>query len=78
LQPTDIDSQRMVIRIDHGKGQKDRYVMLSPKLLEALRSYYRAVRPNGWLFEGDVSGQLIKQKFRRTGLPEGPAALWHP
>jgi site-specific recombinase XerD len=61
LMPTDIDSQRMVIRVDQGKGQKDRYVMLSPRLLETLRSYYRAVRPNGWLFEGDVSGQSINR-----------------
>ena len=59
LKPTDIDSQRMVIRVEQGKGQKDRYVMLSPKLLETLRSYWRAVRPKQWLFEGDVSGQPI-------------------
>jgi site-specific recombinase XerD len=59
LKPTDIDSQRMVIRVDQGKGQKDRYVMLSPKLLETLRSYWRAVRPGGCLFEGRVSGQPI-------------------
>ena len=60
LRPTDIDSQRMVIRVEQGKGQKDRYVMLSPKLLETLRSYWRVVRPQGeWLFEGDVPGQPI-------------------
>jgi integrase/recombinase XerD len=59
LKPTDIDSQRMVIRIEQGKGQKDRYVMLSPKLLETLRNYFRALRPNGWLFEGDVAGLPI-------------------
>jgi integrase/recombinase XerD len=60
LKPTDIDSQRMVIRVEQGKGQKDRYVMLSPKLLETLRSYWRAVRPQGgWLFEGDIAGQPI-------------------
>jgi integrase/recombinase XerD len=59
LQPVDIDKQRMVIRVDQGKGRKDRYVMLSGKLLETLRSYWRAVRPKGWLFEGDVSGQPI-------------------
>jgi site-specific recombinase XerD len=59
LRPTHVDSQRMVIRVDQGKGQKDRYVMLSPKLLETLRSYWRAMRPQGWLFEGDVSGQPI-------------------
>lgn len=61
LKPTDIDSQRMVIRVDQGKGQKDRYVMLSPKLLETLRSYWRAVRPKGCLFEGRVSGQPINR-----------------
>jgi integrase/recombinase XerD len=60
LRPTDIDSQRMVIRVEQGKGQKDRYVMLSPKWLETLRSYWRAVRPQGeWLFEGDIPGQPI-------------------
>ena len=56
LKPTDVDSQRMVIRVEQGKGQKDRYVMLSPKLLETLRYYWRAVRPKGWLFEGDIPG----------------------
>lgn len=61
LKPTDIDSQRMVIRVDQGKGQKDRYVMLSPKLLETLRSYWRAVRPKDCLFEGRVSGQPINR-----------------
>lgn len=60
LRATDIDSKRMVIRVEQGKGQKDRYVMLSPKLLETLRSYWRAVHPQGgWLFDGDVSGQPI-------------------
>jgi integrase/recombinase XerD len=60
LKPTDIDSQRMVIRVEQGKGQKDRYVMFSPKLLETLRSYWRAVRPDGgWIFEGDMPGQPI-------------------
>ncbi len=59
LKPTDIDSQRMVIRVEQGKGRKDRYVMLSPKLLETLRSYYRAERPRGWLFAGDVPGRPV-------------------
>ena len=59
LKPADIDSQRMVIRVEQGKGQKDRYVMLSPKLLETLRSYWRAVRPKSWLFEGHVAGMPI-------------------
>jgi integrase/recombinase XerD len=59
LKPTAIDSQRMVIRVEQGKGQKDRYVMLSPKLLETLRSYWRAVRPMEWLFPGDHPGRPI-------------------
>lgn len=47
-----IDSQRMVLRIDQGKGQHDRYVMLSPKLLEVLRTWWRMQRPTHWLFPG--------------------------
>src|SRR4029077_3162246 len=52
LQVTDIDSHRMVIRVRNGKGQKDRYVMLSPRLLEVLRAYWKAVRPGEILFPG--------------------------
>ena len=60
LKPTDIDRQRMVIRVEQGKGQKDRYVMLSPKLLETLCGYWRAVRPQGGrLFDGNVDGHPI-------------------
>jgi len=62
LKPTDIDRQRMVIRVEQGKGQKDRYVMLSPKLLETLCNYWRTVRPQGgWLFEGERSGQPLNR-----------------
>jgi integrase len=59
LKPNDVDSQRMVIHVKQGKGQKDRYVMLSPRLLEILRNYWRKVRPKQWLFEGYVSGHPI-------------------
>jgi len=47
LKVSDIDSQRKLLRIEQGKGQKDRYAMLSPRLLEVLRRYYRAARPQG-------------------------------
>ncbi len=52
LRSADIDSARMVIRVDRGKGQKDRYVMLSPRLLEILRAYWKAARPGAYLFPG--------------------------
>jgi hypothetical protein len=52
LKVGDIDSKRMVIRVEQGKGRKDRYVMLSPHLLELLRAWWRAERPQGWLFPG--------------------------
>jgi site-specific recombinase XerD len=88
LRAADIDSQRMVIRVDQGKGRKDRYVMLSARLLETLRSYWRAVRPNEWLFEGDIPGrpidrssvELACQKARRLSRitkPVTPHSLRH-
>jgi len=75
LKPTDIDSQRMVIRVEQGKGQKDRYVMLSPKLLEILRNYWKVRRPEAWLFPGDRAGQPITKGCRRTGLRESARPL---
>jgi integrase/recombinase XerD len=59
LTPPAIDSKRMVLRVEQGKGQKDRYVMLSPKLLEILRVWWRAERPEHWLFPGDRPGWHI-------------------
>jgi integrase/recombinase XerD len=52
LKTSSLDNQRMVIRVAQGKGRKDRYVMLSPKLLDTLRDYWRIVRPKEWLFPG--------------------------
>ena len=52
LKVSDIDSQRMTLRVEQGKGQRDRYVMLSPQLLELLREWWRAARPQAWLFPG--------------------------
>lgn len=55
----DIDSARMVIRVDQGKGRKDRYVMLSSKLREILRDWWRLEKPKHWLFPGDLPGRHI-------------------
>ena len=52
LQVTDIDSGRMVVRVRQGKGQHERYVMLSPKLLPLLRQYWQQEKPRPWLFPG--------------------------
>jgi integrase/recombinase XerD len=88
LMPSAIDRQRMVIRIEQGKGRKDRYVMLSPKLLQVLIAYWHAVRPKGCLFPGDIPGQPItsgavelacKAAHARSGLskPVTPHSLRH-
>jgi integrase/recombinase XerD len=52
LKISDIDSTRMIVHVEQGKGRKDRNVMLSPSLLELLRAWWRAARPQGWLFPG--------------------------
>jgi site-specific recombinase XerD len=87
LKTSDIDSQRMVIRVAQGKGHKDRYVMLSPKLLDTLRDYWRIVRPKEWLFPGYLDqpitrhavGVACREAQRRSGLskPVTPHSLRH-
>jgi integrase len=52
LKPAHIDSARMQIRIEEGKGHKDRYTLLSARLLQELRDYYHMFRPKEWLFFG--------------------------
>ena len=60
LRPSDIDSQRMVLRVAQGQGRKERLVMLSPRLLELLRVYWKLERPAGdWLFPGQESGRHL-------------------
>jgi integrase/recombinase XerD len=67
LKVSDIDSKRMVIRIEQGKGHKDRYVMLSPHLLELLRAWYKAARPQGWLFPGmNPVNPMTTRQLRRA------------
>lgn len=58
-----IDSQRMLIRIENGKGGKDRYAMLSVQLLSILRSYWRRTRPQDWLFPGRIPERPIHPKM---------------
>ena len=59
LKVADIDSARMMLQVDQGKGGKDRYVMLSTKLLHELRCYWSRTRPRDWLFPGERFGQPI-------------------
>ena len=61
LRISDIDSQRMCLRIDQGKGNKDRYVPLSPRLLEELREYWHRVRPERWLFPNQLLGRPMSR-----------------
>ena len=88
LKVTAIDSARMVVRVEQGKGRKDRYVMLSPVLLEILRSYWRAARSKEWLFPGlhddwpitkDAVEAACQKAHRLSGLskPVTPHSLRH-
>jgi integrase/recombinase XerD len=88
LKVSDIDSQRMTIRVAQGKGANDRYVMLSERLLVILRDWYCAARPTIWLFPGATPGSHIvrntletacKNAFQRSGLskPVTPHSLRH-
>ena len=83
-----IDSKRMVLRITKGKGQKDRYVMLSPKLLAVLRDWWKVERPRHWLFPGERpeapitrrAVQLacgIARRRARLAKPVSPHSLRH-
>ena len=71
LKVSDIDSQRMVIRIQGGKGRKDRDVMLSPKLLEELRAHWCRLqrKPSSWLFPGN--------RDHRGDQPIDTKTVWH-
>jgi site-specific recombinase XerD len=72
----DIDSNRMQIRIEQAKGKKDRYTLLSVKLLEILRKYFVAYKPKEWLFEGATGGQyslgsiqsIMKEAIKKAGI----------
>jgi integrase/recombinase XerD len=77
LKVTDIDSKRMMVRVQQGKGRKDRYSILSQTALELLRQYWRQYRPKDWLFEGQKEGthmcytairNIFIEAKKRTGI----------
>lgn len=77
LRPEDIDSDRMMLRVQQGKGRKDRYVPLSQALLKRLRDYWKLYRPHIWLFPGQDSvdpittstiGKFTRQAADRAGI----------
>lgn len=76
IEPRHIDAERMLIRVERGKGNKDRQVLLSPKLLEALRECWRRYRPERYVFEGKrrglpIAATSIQRAFRATCLRAG-------
>ncbi len=60
----DIDSKRMQIRIEQGKGKKDRYTLLGRETLRILRKYVREYRPKEWMFEGSAGGQYSTRSIQ--------------
>lgn len=88
LQIPDIDSRRMQLRVARGKGNKERHVPLSPRLLEALRGYWKKFRPRHYLFPGKTDDRpyagtsiqkAIKASARRSGIQKAitPHVLRH-
>jgi hypothetical protein len=69
LKASDIDSKRMMLRVEQGKGRKDRFAMLSPQLLELLRDWWRIARPPVWMFPGcdRISLVTIEPRSRAHG-----------
>jgi site-specific recombinase XerD len=83
LQVGDIDSARLVLHIRHGKGQKERLVPLSPRLLQVLRAYWREYRPATWLFPGAkatvaLTDGAVQRICKRTARRAGLAKHVHP
>jgi len=83
LEVPDIDSARMALCIRHGKGQKERLVPLSPRLLEVLRSYWKQYRPRAWLFPGvkpgtALTGGAVQRLCKRTGQRAGLTKAVNP
>jgi site-specific recombinase XerD len=88
LKITDIDSKRMMVRVQDGKGGKDRYTILSRTALECLRQYWKKYHPKNWLFEGQKKGnhisarsiqEIVSRAKKRAGItkPATPHTLRH-
>lgn len=85
LKIMDIDGNRMLMHIKNGKGRKDRIVPLSPKLIVVLRTYFKAYKPQVYLFNGDTKGEpysptSLRQVFHRAvesaGIKRGAKLHW--
>jgi integrase/recombinase XerD len=78
LKITDIDSARMVLRVQQGKGRKERHAMLSPALLDILREWYRIGKPAGWLFPGkNPVNPMTARQLNRICHATAHAAVIH-
>lgn len=85
LQPVHIDSQRNIVLLKNAKGQKDRIVPLSPKILDMLREYYSLYKPTKYLFEGQIAGvpydsrslqQVLKQALHKAQITKPATLHW--
>ena len=85
LKPIHIDSKRNIVVLKNAKGQKDRIVPLSLKILEMLRNYYKIFRPTTYLFEGQTAGMpydsrslqlVLKQALKKAGITKPVTLHW--
>ena len=85
LKPEHIDSKRMILIIKNAKGNKDRIAPLSPKIVEQLRTYYKAFKPKRYLFEGQQAGMpydarslqlVLKQALQKAGIKKPVTLHW--
>lgn len=85
LRLTDVDTERNLLLIRQAKGRRDRMVPLSVKVIAILREYWKAYRPEGWLFEGQYKGtryseksleNVLKQSLERSGIQKPASLHW--
>lgn len=85
LKPQDVDSKRYLLKINNSKGKKDRVVPISDNIIEMLRTYFSAERPEFWLFEGQIPGnkysesslqEVLKQAVKKAGIKKPVTLHW--